>query len=152
MDREKRTFWLWVSTALIAGLLLRLWFVVHLPLIDGDSLIYGGIAKNWLQHGVYGFNSGNSPGSIDPTLIRLPGYPIFLAACFRLFGMEHYRAVMVVQVGADLVTCWLVSALAGRLFGRRAALVVLWLAALCPFTASYVAAPLTETLVLATIA
>jgi 4-amino-4-deoxy-L-arabinose transferase-like glycosyltransferase len=152
MDRKKRTFWRWASAALVAGLLLRLWCVVHLPLIDGDSFIYGGIAKNWLQRGVYGFNQGNTPNSIDPTLIRLPGYPIFLAACFRLFGMEHYRAVMLVQVGADLVTCWLASALAGRLFGRRAALVVLWLAALCPFTATYVAAPLTETLVLTTIA
>ena len=66
--------------------------------------------------------------------------------------MEHYRAVLYVQVAADLLTCWLASALAGRLFGSRAALVVLWLAALCPFTANYVAAPLTETLVAASIA
>lgn len=152
MDRTKRTFWLWAGAGLCAGLLLRLWFVVHLPLIDGDSLIYGGIARNWLQRGVYGFSPGHAPGSIDPTLIRLPGYPLFLAACFFLFGMEHYHAVMFVQVGADLATCWLASALAGRLFGRRAALVVLWLAALCPFTASYTAVPLTETLVLTTIA
>src|ERR1035437_6445760 len=153
MNRERRTFWLWASAALVAGLILRLWFVVHMSVIDGDSLIYGGIAKNWLQHGVYGFmQSGDTPDSIDPTLIRLPGYPIFLAACFRLVGMEHYRAVLYVQVAADLATCWLASGLAGRLFGRRAALVVLWFAALCPFTASYVAAPLTETLVLTSIA
>ena len=152
MNRERRRFWLWTSAALVAGLLLRLWFVFHMSLIDGDTLIYGGIAKNWLLHGVYGFNTGDTPDSIDPTLIRLPGYPIFLAACFRLFGMEHYRAVMFMQVAADLATCWLVSALAGRLFGRRAALVVLWLAVLCPFTASYVAVPLTETLVLTSIA
>jgi hypothetical protein len=152
MNRERRRYWLWTSAALVAGLLLRLWFVFHLSQIDGDTLIYGGIAKNLLLHGVYGFSPGRAPGSIDPTLIRLPGYPIFLAACFRLFGTEHYRAVMFVQVGADLATCWLASALARRLFGRRAALVVLWLAALCPFTASYVAVPLTETLVLTSIA
>ena len=152
MNRERRSYWLWTSAALVAGLLLRLWFVFHLSLIDGDSLIYGGIARNWLLHGVYGFNPGDAPGSIDPTLIRLPGYPLFLAACFRLFGMEHYRAVMFVQVAADLTTCWLAAALARRLFGRRAALIVLWLAALCPFTASYVAVPLTETLVLTSIA
>lgn len=123
--------------------------------IAGDSFIYGGIARNWLQHGVYGFSeSGPRPGLIEirPTLIRLPGYPIFLAACFRLFGMNNYRAAMYVQVAADLLTCWLASALSGRLFGRRAALAVLWLSALCPFTAGYVAAPLTETLVLTTIA
>ena len=152
MNRERRTFWLWAGAALVTGLLLRLWFIVHLPVIDGDTFIYGGIAKYWLLHGVYGFNPGSAPDSIEPTLIRLPGYPLFLAACFRLFGMEHYRAVMYVQLAADLATCWLASALARRLFGRRAALAVLWLAALCPFTASYVAVPLAETLVLTSIA
>ena len=60
MNRERRTFWLWASAALVAGLILRLWFVVHMSVIDGDSLIYGGIAKNWLQHGVYGFTDRKS--------------------------------------------------------------------------------------------
>src|SRR6185312_12565193 len=36
--------------------------------------------------------------------------------------------------------------------GRRAALAALWLAALCPFTANYTSAPLTETLTIFTIA
>jgi len=155
MSNVRRLFWLNAGVALAAGLLLRLWFVAHLPVISGDTLIYGGIAKNWLQHGVYGFDDNGRAGAalvIRPTLIRLPGYPLFLAACFRLFGVEHYRAVMGVQVAFDLLTCWLASALAGRLFGHRAALVVVWLAALCPFTASYVAAPLTEPLVLTSIA
>src|ERR1035441_7398928 len=80
MIRKKRTFWLWAGAALGSGLLLRLWFVVHISLIDGDSLIYGGIAKDWLLHGIYGFTQGgHTPNSVDPTLIRLPGYPIFLA-------------------------------------------------------------------------
>jgi hypothetical protein len=155
MNRKRPRFWLWAGAALAAGLLLRMWFVRHMPLIAGDSLMYGDIAKNWLQHGVYGFTEiGAKPGTLQirPTLIRLPGYPLFLAACFRVFGVEHYSAVLYVQTAADLLTCWLASALAGRMFGSRAALAVLWLAALCPFTASYVAAPLTETLVLTTIA
>jgi len=142
------------GAAMLAGLLVRLWFVAHLWRVTGDSLFYGEIAKTWLQHGVYGLtNAGPTPDSIvvRPTLARLPGYPLFLAACFRLFGMENYRAVLHVQVAADLVTCCLVSALAGRLFGRRARLPVLWLAALCPFTANYTCTPLAETLVLATI-
>src|SRR5580698_7579509 len=105
-----------------------------------DSLIYGDIAKTWMQTGVYGFGQGG--GGALPTLIRLPGYPMFLAASFRLFGMEHYTAVMYAQSLIDLVTCLLVGALAGRLFGHRAGLAALWLAALCPFTASYAAYPL----------
>jgi hypothetical protein len=154
MIREKR-FWLYAGAALVAGLLLRLWFIAHLAVIQGDSLVYGTIARNWLQTGVYGFGHQTTAAGLTivrPTLIRLPGYPIFLAICFRLFGMENYRAVLYVQAAADLLTCWLAAALAGRLFGRRALLPVLWLGALCPFTANYVAAPLSETLVLTTIA
>jgi len=138
------------AAALALGLALRLWFISHVARIAGDTLIYGDIAKNWLEHGVYGF-SQSAAGPV-PTLIRLPGYPLFLALNFRLFGIEHYSAVMYVQAGIDLLTCLLVAALAGRLFGRRAALAALWLAALCPFMASYVSAPLTETLSLACIA
>ena len=155
MSTERLRFWVWTGAALAAGLLLRLWFIGHLSRVSGDSILYGDIAKNWLLHGTYGFTEGgDTAGSVvvRPTLIRLPGYPLFLAACFRLFGVEHYRAVMNMQVVADSFTCWLVGALSGRLFGRRAGLVVLWLAALCPFTASYVAVPLTETLTLTTIA
>jgi hypothetical protein len=155
MTSERRRFWLGAGGALLAGLLLRLWFIGHLSRVAGDSLVYGGIAKNLLQHGVYGFTEpGPTPGSVmvRPTLIRLPGYPLFLAACFGLFGMENYRAVLYAQLAADLLTCWLAAALAGRLFGRRAQIAVLWLATLCPFLASYVATPLTETLVLTSIA
>src|ERR1700733_14834129 len=136
--------------ALTAGLVLRLWFVTHAARIDGDTLIYGNIARNWLQHGVYGF--AQTARGITPTLIRLPGYPIFLAACFALFGLDHYIAVMYIQCVIDLLTCLLVAALAHRLFGPRAAMAALWLGALCPFTAAYAAAPLTEPLTLASIA
>jgi hypothetical protein len=136
--------------ALAAGLVLRLWFVTHAARIDGDSLIYGNIARNWLQHGVYGF--AQTTRGITPTLIRLPGYPLFLAACFAIFGLDHYIAVMYVQCVIDLLTCVLIAALAHRLFGPRAAMAALWLGVLCPFTAAYTAAPLTETLTLASIA
>src|ERR1043166_4298674 len=150
MKMERRRAGVQIGTALALGLALRLLFVVHTPRIAGDTLIYGDIAKNWMQHGVYGF-SQTASGPV-PTLIRLPGYPLFLALCFGIFGADHYRAVMVVQCLIDLVTCLLVADLARRLFGRRAGMVVLWLAVLCPFTANYVAAPLTETLSLLCIA
>ena len=154
MNMQRRRFWFWAGMALAAGLVLRLWFIKHMAVIAGDSLVYGDIAQNWLQHGVYGFTE-TVPGTgmvIRPTLIRLPGYPMFLAVCFRLFGVNNYHAVLYVQAAIDLLTCWLASALAGRLFGNRAAMVVLWLAAICPFTANYVAAALTETLTLCSIA
>jgi 4-amino-4-deoxy-L-arabinose transferase-like glycosyltransferase len=140
----------YAALALAAGLALRLWFVAHVARVGGDTLIYGNIARNWMQHGVYSFTS--PPGVPVPTLIRLPGYPLFLMACFRIFGVEHYTAVMYVQCVIDLCTCLLIAALAGRLFGRRAAMAALWLSALCPFTAIYTATPLTEVLTLFCIA
>ncbi len=155
MTEVRPQFWLWALPPLILGLALRLWFVAHHPAFAGDALIYGAIARNLLQHGVYGFDQQTtSLGALTfpPTLIRLPGYPLFLAACFRLFGIENYAAVLHVQLVADTLTCVLVALLSRRLFGPRAALAVLWLAELCPFTANYVATPITETLVLTTIA
>lgn len=137
--------------ALAAGLLVRLWFVRHAPVVGGDSLIYGAIAKNWMTHGVYGFYD-DGHGVISPTLIRLPGYPMFLTGCFRLFGIENYAAVRYLQVAVDLLTCWLAGATARRTLGPKAGVATLWIAALCPFTANYTAAPLTEPLVLLTIA
>jgi hypothetical protein len=143
-----RNWWL-ILLALAAGAALRLWFIHAYPEVQGDPLIYGDIAKNWMLHGIYGMTSGTH---IDPTLIRLPGYPLFLMLCFHLFGMEHYHAVMYFQVVIDLATCLLIATLARRIWSPRAGLVALWLAALCPFTANFAAVPLTETLELFSIA
>jgi len=144
----------WYAYALLLGIALRAWFILHHARIDGDTLLYGDIARNWLQHGVYGFTRviEGVPAAPRPTLIRLPGYPLFLAACFRVFGVNSYIPVMCVQALADLASCVLLASLAGRLFGPRARLAALWLGCLCPFTANYVAEPLTETLTLFTIA
>ncbi|NYF80100.1 ArnT family glycosyltransferase [Granulicella arctica] len=149
MRLQRSGFWFWTALALAAGLALRLCFIHYIARVAGDSIVYGSIARNWMQHGIYGFNELN--GIPQPTLIRLPGYPLFLIVCFRIFGIEQYTAIMYVQVVIDLASCLLIAALADRLFGPRARMIALWLAALCPFTASYVAAPLTETLTLATI-
>jgi len=141
---------LYVAVALAAGLVLRLEYVAHAARISGDTLLYGNIARNWMQHGVYSFTS--APGVPVPTLIRLPGYPLFLMACFRILGVENYGAVMYVQCVMDLCTCLLIAALAERLFGRVAGIAALWLSVLCPFMAAYTGAPLTEVLTLFTIA
>jgi 4-amino-4-deoxy-L-arabinose transferase-like glycosyltransferase len=129
--------------AALAGVGLRLVFLFRFPAITVDSMSYGDIAKNWLLHGVYGLSGANGP---LPTYTRLPGYPAFLAAVFAIFGMEHYRAVLVVQLLVDIATCFLIAATARRLFSDRAAKAAFVLAVLCPFFANYAAAALTETL------
>jgi 4-amino-4-deoxy-L-arabinose transferase-like glycosyltransferase len=143
MQPSRLRTWISVVLALAAGAALRLWFIHAYPEVDGDPLIYGDIAKNWLQHHVYGLTTD---GVVHPTLIRLPGYPLFLAICFLLLGMEHYHAVMFAQTAIDLGSCLLIAALVRRIWSRRAAMVALWLAALCPFTANYAATPLAECL------
>src|SRR6201996_223257 len=136
-----------VLLALALGLWLRLWFLWHFPQVHGDGLIYGDIAKNWLLHGVYGRTDYGAAGAtIHPTLIRLPGYPLFLAACFRIFGVDHYGAVLYPQVVIDLGSALIIGWTARAVAGNRAGVWALVLAALCPFTANYVAAPLSETL------
>ncbi len=137
-----------VAFALLAGAALRLWFIRVFPQIQGDSLLYADIARNWLLHGVYGRSvlHDGGPPTIAPTLVRLPGYPGFLALCFAAFGNQNYFAVLYLQAIIDLATCLIVAGFVRRLCGPRAAMVALWLAALCPFTANYVAMPLTETL------
>ncbi len=135
-----------VWSALLAGLALRLWFVRSYSYVSVDALLYGDFAQNLLKHGVYGFSDTvKGVAVVKPTLIRLPGYPLFLLACFAVFGMGKFGAVMLVQVALDLGTCLLLRGTARRMFGERAGLAALWLAALCPFMANYTAAPITET-------
>jgi hypothetical protein len=132
--------------ALALGAALRLWFLWHFPQVNGDGLIYGDIAKNWL-HGTYGRTEyGLHDVTVNPTLIRLPGYPLFVAACFRVFGVDHYGAVLYLQVAIDLASTLVVAWTARAVAGRRAGMLALFFAALCPFTANFAAAPLSETL------
>ena len=126
-----------------AGIALRVVFLVLFPQVMNDSYVYGDIAKNWLAHGVYGLSGA---GGVSPTFIRLPGYPAFLAFVFAVFGVEHYRAVLILQMFVDLGTCLLCASIARRFLGPRAAKIAVLLAALCPFLANYSAAALTETL------
>jgi len=116
--------------------------------VNGDSQLYGGMAKNLLLHGRYALTDPH--GALHSTLIRLPGYPLFLAACFRLFGMENYYSAACVQIALELFGCALLALFAYRIsppaYRMAAAQATIWLAALCPFTAVYDAEPLTEAL------
>jgi 4-amino-4-deoxy-L-arabinose transferase-like glycosyltransferase len=137
---KKRRFFLWTG---LAALSLRLFLVFWFPGVVDDSRLYANIAENWLKHGIYGVTDS---GAIMPTFSRLPGYPAFLAAVFAVFGIENWRAVLLVQVVFDLGTCFLIADLARRLLSERAAQAVFLLAGLCPFLANYAATALTETL------
>jgi hypothetical protein len=138
--------------ALFAGLCLRLFFVLKYPANSGDTVLYEQIAANWLQHHIYAMNVHDQVSAVD---MRMPGYPAFLAAIYAITGSVGEAArlwVMLAQVVVDLLTCVLTAGLAAllvliaseRAHPGRVFMAALWLAALCPFTANYVAVPLTE--------
>ena len=137
---------------LLAGAALRLLFVFKYPATGGDTILYEQFATNWLKLGKFAMDINGQPTPVD---LRMPGYPAFLAVVYALTGRtgEHARlAVMLAQVLVDLATCVVIAALAmvlARLWAEpakanRVFLFALWLAVLCPFTANYVAVPLTE--------
>ena len=126
-----------------AACALRLLFILRFPHFDGDALTYGNLAVNLVTRHAFGFSMS---GTLVLTYVRLPGYPLFLAGIFSLFGVEHYTAVRVVQMFVDVGTGLVLAATAGRLVSEKAARAAFLLTALCPFLANYVAAPMTETL------
>ena len=139
MTRAAWPFWS-VVLALLAGAALRLLFILRFPEFDSDSEVYGTIARNLLVHHAYALDN-----PFHPTLIRLPGYPVFLALIFKIFGMNNYAPVRPIQMVIDLGSCLLIAAFVRDHASRRAAHWALWLAALCPFTANYTSVPMTET-------
>jgi hypothetical protein len=139
---------------LVAGLLLRIFFLRRHAFLAGDSYLYQDIAQNWIHAHVYGLSTDTNP---RPTLIRLPGYPVILAAFALIFDrwlqadigtLRSFLPVLWLQIFADLGTCCIAAAIARRMFGMRAAVAALALGCLCPFTANYTAVPLTETFTL----
>ena len=133
----------WTVTAILgAGFAYRLLFLL-LPLaFDDDTATYTKLAHTWFRHGVYGFQKGSS---IEPSLVRLPGYPLFLGAVFSVFG-NHMSAALAIQALMDVAGCWLLWDCARTEISERAGWAVLLLAVFCPFTAVYAVTGLTESL------
>ncbi len=78
-----------------------------------DGIGYDMLAVHLLEAETYGVE--------HPTAFRPPGYPIFLAGVYLLFG-HSYPAVRLIQAWLDAVTCLLVYAIGKELFSRRVGL------------------------------
>jgi 4-amino-4-deoxy-L-arabinose transferase-like glycosyltransferase len=141
-----RRIWKHLIFASFVGLTVRLLFVWRFPNEVADSLVYEGLARNWVDHGVYGLFFD---GRLTPVYVRVPGYPAFLAVLYQFLG-PSLVAVRLVQTVVDLATCILVAVLAAslapELLRKRVLIASLWLAVTCPFVAIYAAVPLTEIL------
>jgi hypothetical protein len=120
---------------------------------EGDAKIYSRIAVNLINHSVFSTDEQPSEDQqFKPTIIRLPGYPLFLAAVYSVAGAENYPAVRAVQGILHFASAILTALLAfnwvrgPRRRKRKAAIWAFALAAFCPFTFNYSAVLLTEIL------
>ncbi len=145
--RRRRNSESWaIALVLAAGLALRLYYLFLPVTVDDDTAAYTQLADNWFHHGVYGFVHA---GHIVPSLIRLPGYPLFLGVVFAVFGRDRIRAALALQILVDLGACWLLFDCLRTQVSGKVAWAGLLLAVFCPFTAAYTAAGMTESLSIA---
>ena len=146
MSYNKR-LWSVYALLLLVALGFRLFIALRLPNDEpGDARVYSQLAINVLEQHVY---SHDPQAPFAPSIIRLPGYPLFLAGVYEVFGHGNNKAVRVAQAVMDTLTCVLIALIAfqwavERERKHRAALIAFALAAVCPFTAIYVATVLTE--------
>src|ERR1043165_6733948 len=146
---HKKRRWILYLLFLLVALGFRLFVALRLANDDpDDGRVYSQIARNVLEQHVY---SHDTQAPYAPSIIRVPGYPLFLAGIYAVFGHGNNTAVRVVQAVIDTATCVLIAWVAfawavNQERKHRAALIAFILAAVCPFTAIYVATILTEVL------
>jgi len=137
---------IFLALIILAGA-FRLAIVHWLPNDSADdSLGYEQIARNVLEQHVY---THVTEAPYTPTLVRLPGYPLFIAAIYSVFGHTNNTAVRIVQALLDTGTCVLVAVLAflwqpNQRRKMATAVAAMALAAVNPFTTIYCAIVLTE--------
>ncbi|HEY4489349.1 MAG TPA: glycosyltransferase family 39 protein [Candidatus Paceibacterota bacterium] len=106
--------------------------------MSGD---YANLAVNIVEHSVF---SRSTTTPFTPDAWRTPGYPVFLAPFYALFG--NFFPVLIAQVGILFLTVLLIFQMATRFMSRRWALALSILYLVLPTTTLAVASLLTETL------
>src|SRR5678815_3769849 len=99
--------WSIYALLIVIALGFRLFIALRLPNDEpDDGRVYSQIARNMLEQHVY---SIETQAPYTPTLIRLPGYPLFVAAIYAVFGHGNNTAVRVAQAMLDTITCALIA-------------------------------------------
>src|SRR5262245_24924316 len=100
-----------------------------------DGLSYNNIAIDLISGLGYWDTTGEWPGEppyadpAAPTARWMPGYPLFVAGVYLIFG-ESPRAVYIIQSLLALVIAWLIYLVAKHTVGRQVAVVAVFLYAL----------------------
>lgn len=123
---DRRSRW-WVAAILVVALGVRVAYVLHTGsyVPAHDDLAYDRLARGIAASGVYPDVNGHA------TAYRPPGYTYVLGAIYAIAGGGHARILTarLFQAVLGTVLVGALGALGFRLFGRRAALLTMALAA-----------------------
>lgn len=106
---------------------------------QSDSIKYADLAENILYHKTLSFNGKN------PTAWSLPGYPVFLALFYLLFG-SRYIFAKIAQCILGALTCVMIYLIAKKVTGKKEALLSGAISIFYPFLIFWNALFLTVTL------
>lgn len=100
----------------VLGLVIRILFALYLEnkLYWDDEFDYDRLAAQIIESKIY-TNEGGAP-----TAFRAPGYPLFLALNYAIFG-RHFFAVRMVQALVDCLTLILIFIIARQIFNQKVA-------------------------------
>ncbi len=140
--KSHRYFWVFIGVVLVSRLVI--WAVIQehpQSFLEADSPSYTLPAEALIEKGRYDAN----PESNTPETLRPPGYPVWLALIYLLFG-KSAQAVVFSQILLFLGTLILTYFLTEKMFSPPPAWVAVILLALDPSSMSHTFKILTETL------
>lgn len=139
INKSKRT----VICLLIFFLIIRIIIAIFLGKKDiySDAVGYNCYA-NAILYKVDWLTNPNFFGDF-----RLPGYPLFIASIYKIFGVNNYIAVYIMQAIISTLTCLYIYLLSDKLFGKKVALISLVWSGIYVFYLKYVGFLRRETLI-----
>lgn len=107
-----------VSCLLIFSFLIRIYYLstMDIPPLIYDAHNYDVMTRQLLDKGVFGYASNSSNAYITP------GYPLFLAAIYKIFGYAAQSPLMevrVIQIFLTTITIGIVYLLGKKILNRR---------------------------------
>lgn len=146
---KRKVFWVLL---LALGLRIGAALSVHLYLESAgrDFLIAGDAAGYWELGQKLATGDDYSVHDPPRQALRMPGYPLFLAAAIRVGG-EQLLPVRLLQACVGTAACWLVHLLGTMLIDQQTGLLAAFLAAVSPTFVGFSPLVLSETLFAATL-
>lgn len=135
--------WLPLGIILVVALVVRLAYVYKMRGVPayGDWSLYDQFARGLL--------AGRYPEELEHFWSMLPpGYPLFLAGLYALFGISCFDIVRIAQALLSAGTVWVLFLLGRRLYDRRVGLLAAAVFALYPYAVFYPATIMSESLYL----